>query len=201
MNAKNEKSTDEIIALKILDELAEDSDITQRTLSEKLGIALGLVNTYIKHFVKKGYIRITQFPKARYKYLLTPEGIAEKSRLVYKHLSYYNNLFKTVREDSLKLFKKLEKKGVKELVFCGVDEAAEISYLSLKETNIKLVDVYDFDFKKRFLDMKVKSIEDIDKDVINYIFISTLKNKKIIFEKLVEKGIKQDKIIYLGALD
>lgn len=110
MNAKNEKSTDEIIALKILDELAEDSDITQRTLSEKLGIALGLVNTYIKHFVKKGYIRITQFPKARYKYLLTPEGIAEKSRLVYKHLSYYNNLFKTVREDSLKLFKKLEKK-------------------------------------------------------------------------------------------
>lgn len=201
MNAKNEKSTDEIIALKILDELAEDSDITQRTLSEKLGIALGLVNTYIKHFVKKGYIRITQFPKARYKYLLTPEGIAEKSRLVYKHLSYYNNLFKTVREDSLKLFKKLEKNGVKELVFCGVDEVAEISYLSLKETNIKLVDVYDFDFKKRFLDMKVKSIEDIDKDVINYIFISTLKNKKIIFEKLVEKGIKQDKIIYLGALD
>lgn len=87
------------------------------------------------------------------------------------------------------------------MVFCGVDEVAEISYLSLKETNIKLIDVYDFDFKKRFLDMKVKSIGDIDKDVINHIFISTLKNKKIIFEKLVEKGIKQDKIIYLGALD
>lgn len=201
MNTKYERNPDEIIALKILDELSEDSDITQRTLSEKLGIALGLVNTYIKHFVKKGYVRVTQFPRSRYKYLLTPEGIAEKSRLVYKHLSYYNNLFKTVRKDSLSLFKELEKSGVRELVFCGVDEVAEISFLSLKETYIKLIDVYDFDYTKKFLDMKVKSIENLDKDIMSYIFISTLKNKKIIFEKLVEKGIKKDKIIYLGSLD
>lgn len=201
MNIKNEKSPDELLALKILEEISEDSGVSQRALSERLGVALGLVNTYIKHLVKKGYIRASQFPRARYKYLLTPQGIAEKSRLVYKHLSYYNNLFKTVRNDSLNLFKNLEKRGIKEISFCGIDEVAEISYLSLKETNIKLIDVFDVSSDVNCLDYKVKNIKEIKNLSERHIYISSLKKKREIYGILIDMGIAQSNISYLGSLD
>ncbi len=200
MNKNEDRLTDEIIALKILDEIEEDSHITQRDLSKRLGIALGLVNTYIKHFVKKGYIRVTQFPQTRYTYLLTPTGISEKSRLVYKHISYYNNLFKTVRQDSLTLFKKLKKEGVREIAFCGVDEVAEISYLSLKEVGIKLLAVYDTEQKGKFLDYQIENINKIKPNINTRIYISSLKKKKEIYNSLISFGIKSDNISYLGTL-
>lgn len=200
MNKNEDRLTDEIIALKILDEIEEDSHITQRDLSKRLGIALGLVNTYIKHFVKKGYIRVTQFPQTRYTYLLTPTGISEKSRLVYKHISYYNNLFNTVRQDSLTLFKKLKKEGVREIAFCGVDEVAEISYLSLKEVGIKLLAVYDTEQKGKFLDYQIENINKIKSNINTRIYISSLKKKKEIYDSLISFGIKSDNISYLGTL-
>lgn len=200
MNGK--ERVDEIVVLQLLEEIEHNNNVSQRSLSNKLGIALGLVNTYIKHLVKKGYIRIANYPKSRYKYLLTLEGISEKSRLVYKHLSYYNNLFKTVRQDSLKVFKKLEEKGVKEIVFCGVDEVAEISYLSLKETNIKLLGVFDINtVERRFLDFKVLDIVNIKDYTYTDIYISSLKRKKDLFCKLLELGVKTEKISYIGELN
>ncbi len=56
------------ILLRILDEISRESSITQRTLSGKLNIALGLVNTYIKRLAKKGHIKITKGPMNRVKY-------------------------------------------------------------------------------------------------------------------------------------
>ncbi len=201
MNIKNSKGSDDIVALKILDELSENDSLSQRALSERLGIALGLVNTYIKNLVKKGYIRVAQFPRARYKYLLTPKGISEKSRLVYKHISYYNNLFKTVRQDSLKLFKKLEKLGIKEINFCGVDEVAEISYLSLKETSIRLKAVYEIDGKYNFLEYSVNPLKDIKTEKDSFFYISSLKRKKDMFQKLIKQGVPTQNISFLGELD
>ncbi len=42
-------------SLQILDELSNNDSLTQRELSSSLGIALGLVNSYIKNLIKKGY--------------------------------------------------------------------------------------------------------------------------------------------------
>ncbi len=201
MNENHEKSPDELITLKIIDEIAEDSDLTQRALSERLGIALGLVNTYIKHLVKKGYVRIKQFPKARYKYLITNKGLAEKSRLVYKHLSYYNNFFKTVRNDTLRLFKDLEAKGCRSIAFCGLDEVAEIAFLSLRETKIGFIGFFDSEKSGDFLGFNVFKLEDIKTKVHDKIFISCNKKKKEVYNQLISFGVNKEKLIYLGEMD
>lgn len=91
----------------------------------------------------KGYVRVKNFPRNRYAYLLTPTGIAEKSRLAYQHLSYFTNLYTVARQDYLALFQSLKAEGVTEVVFCGVDEVAEIAYLSLREAGLELVAVLD----------------------------------------------------------
>lgn len=197
MNNKDEK-IDETIALKLLEEIEQNNNVSQRTLSSKLGIALGLVNTYIKLLVKKGYIRISNFPKSRYTYLLTPEGMSEKSRLVYKHLAYYNNMFKKVREDSREIFKKLSLKGIKKIAFVGVDEFAEIVFLSLMEADLTLVGVYDDAFVgKMFLKNEVGALNKLGECNLDVILITSLKRKQELYDSLMKLDIKKDKIISL----
>lgn len=139
----NEKSLDSYRSFLLMSEIVGEEPLSQREISRRLGIAVGLVNSYLKNLVSKGYVRVKNFPSNRYAYLLTPLGIAEKSRLAYQHLSYFTGLYTVARQDYLQLFRGLEAKGVREVIFCGVDEVAEIAYLSLRETSIELSLVMD----------------------------------------------------------
>ena len=71
---------DERIVLNLLNSV-DDGAQSQRRIAEELGIALGLVNAYLKRCIKKGLVKVSQAPARRYAYYLTPEGFAEKSRL------------------------------------------------------------------------------------------------------------------------
>src|SRR6266568_5526589 len=143
MNDQQEKALDSYRSFLLMTEIAQAEPLSQRELAKRLGIAVGLVNSYLKNLVAKGYVRIKAFPRNRYSYLLTPQGIAEKSRLAYQHLSYFTSLYTVARQDYLELFRALEAAGVRRVVFCGVDEVAEIAFLSLKETGIELAAVLD----------------------------------------------------------
>src|SRR5512140_3113476 len=143
MNDESGKTPDTYRSFLLMEEIAREEPVTQRELSRRLDIALGLVNSYLKNLVAKGYVRIKAFPKNRYAYILTPQGIAEKSRLTYQHLSYFTNLYRIARQDYAALFRSLAAAGVHRVSFCGVDEVAEIAYLSLQETGIELAAVMD----------------------------------------------------------
>ena len=143
MNDNSEKSLESYRSLLLLSEITGEEPLSQRELSRRLGIAVGLVNSYLKNLVAKGFVRVKNFPSNRYAYLLTPQGLAEKSRLAYQHLSYFTSLYTVARQDYLDLFRRLEAAGVREVAFCGVDEVAEVAYLSLQETGLKLVAVMD----------------------------------------------------------
>ena len=149
----NNKSTDQesFRTLQLMTELEEGSTVSQRELAGRLGVAVGLVNSYLKNFVSKGYVRVKNYPRNRYAYLLTPKGFAEKSRLALQHLNYFTNLYTTTRQEYLELFRQLKADGVVEVVFCGVDEVAEIAYMSLQEAGLKLSAVIDESSERREL--------------------------------------------------
>jgi len=138
MNKDDEKVLDTYRSFLLLSEISGSDQLSQRELSRRLGIALGLVNSYLKNLVAKGFVRVTSFPKNRYAYLLTPSGFAEKSRLAYQHLSYFTGLYTVTRQDYLKLFRKIALDGAKGVAFCGIDEVAEVAYLSLMEVGMEL---------------------------------------------------------------
>jgi len=73
----------DIRTLKILEQVDNGKTPSQRDLAGELNISLGLVNSFIKRLVKKGFVKIRTVPKKRLKYILTPHGAAEKSRLTY----------------------------------------------------------------------------------------------------------------------
>jgi predicted transcriptional regulator len=105
----------------ILDELSNNDALTQRDLSKRMGIALGLVNSYIKNLMAKGYITVRNIPSKRYAYYLTPKGFAEKSRLAYDLLHDYTRIYREAKNNYRQLFFELERLGVKRIVFAGAD--------------------------------------------------------------------------------
>jgi DNA-binding MarR family transcriptional regulator len=182
-------------SLQILDELSNNDSLTQRDLSGRLGIALGLVNTYIKNLVKKGYITVKTIPPKRYAYYLTPKGFTEKTRLTYHLLQDYTRIYREARSSVKKLFQVMEREGTKRVVFAGADEVAEIAYMSLQETGMGLAGVVDEEraggtfFGKSILPMS--AIQAMQHDCI--VVTSYLYRDKV-YSELLNMGINKDSI-------
>jgi predicted transcriptional regulator len=85
-----DKTSERVILLGLLDAV-ERGDVTQRSLSRELGIAVGLVNAYVKRCMNKGLIKVQQIPPRRYGYYLTPKGFVEKSQLVASYFVHSCN--------------------------------------------------------------------------------------------------------------
>ena len=73
----------------ILEELEKNSEITQRDLSEKTGLSLGMVNILLKKFIKKGFVKIERLNSKSFRYILTPEGFKEKSKKTIEYMKIY----------------------------------------------------------------------------------------------------------------
>lgn len=202
MNEPRNGTIDNFKAFQLLSEVADELPVSQRELAHRLGIALGLVNSYIKNFVAKGYIRIKNYPQNRYAYLLTPQGIAEKSRLAYQHLSYFTSLYTVARQDYLDLFRRLEDAGVREVVFCGVDEVAEVAYLSLKETGLELLVVMD-DGRQGdlFFGLPVVALAEGVREMRAPLVISSLKRRDELTQVLHGLGVAVGRIFVAGATE
>ncbi len=191
----NEKTLDSYRSFLLLSEIVGEEPLSQREISKRLGIAVGLVNSYLKNLIAKGYVRVKNFPSNRYAYLLTPQGIAEKSRLAYQHISYFTNLYTLARQDFLELFRTLEARGVRQVIFCGVDEVAEIAYLSLRETKIELAAVFDdVGAGEKFFGITVQSLACLDKSETMPIVISSLKGRTELHNSLCCQGTMLNRI-------
>ena len=66
--------------LELMSRIERDPAISQRALASELGIALGLMNAYLKRCVKKGWIKVGHASASRLAYSLTPQGFVEKRR-------------------------------------------------------------------------------------------------------------------------
>lgn len=200
MNGDDEKILDTYRSFLLLSEISVEQQLSQRELAKRLGIALGLVNSYLKNLVSKGFIRVNNFPKNRYSYLLTPTGFAEKSRLAYQHLSYFSGLYTVARQDYLKLFRRLAAEGVKGVAFCGVDEVAEIAYLSLKETGLELDFAMDPDIAgSKFFEKQVVAPTPELLSRSRRIIITSLKRGDALRDELVQAGVDPAMIYQAGS--
>lgn len=198
---EEEKTLDTYRALLLMAEIGKEESLSQRELAKRVGIALGLVNSYLKNLVAKGFVRVKNFPKNRYSYLLTPKGVAEKSRLAYQHLGYFTSLYTIARQDYVKLFKALAASGVEKVVFCGVDEVTEIAWFSLQGTGIELVFAMDDDRAgETFFDRPVMTMA---KGLLagHYrIVITSLKKEEMLREQLLRLGVPPEMIHSIGGV-
>jgi DNA-binding MarR family transcriptional regulator len=189
----------DIRTLKILEKVDNDVVPSQRDLARDLNISLGLVNSFIKRLVKKGYFKARQIPKNRMRYYLTPQGASEKTRLTYEYIQHSYNFYKEARQKLRDLYSGLEKQGVSRIVFYGAGDLAEIAYLSLQETNIELVAVFDDEKNgNRFMRYTVGHPDQMVPLTFDKILITSLNSKEYIYQKIADLGLSSESVVQIS---
>jgi DNA-binding MarR family transcriptional regulator len=191
--------------LEILAAIGEDNALSQRALSERLGVALGLTNLYLKRLVTKGYVKVTEFSdkpaaRKRLRYLLTPKGLAEKTRLTYAYmdrsLAQYRLARQTLRT-ALSTLTPASDGGVKRLALYGTGEAAELAYLTLKEFGLEPIGVFSTAPGGTFLGMPVRDCRELTGDDFDAVVVATFDRPKNHVPPLEALGIPAEKLLTL----
>lgn len=131
------------IILGLLESIERGRAHSQRHLADELGIALGLVNAYLKRCAKKGLLKVRQAPARRYAYYLTPQGFAEKSRLTVEYLSHSFSFFRRAKSDCADVLQSARAMGFDRLALAGVSDVAEIAIICALQTGTEIVGVVD----------------------------------------------------------
>src|SRR6266545_2692541 len=184
--------------LKLLNEVEQDASVTQRSLANKLGVALGLANLYLKRLAHKGYIKITTIPSHRIKYLLTPQGMAEKSRLTYAYMQYSLSYYREMRQRIKQVLTHLSHAGAKRIVIYGTGELAELTYLTLREMDLMLVGFVDGKEGQTFLSYPVWPVEALSGWTYDAVLVAEIEDTKKIQARMIRAGVPKGKIVTLG---
>jgi len=139
---ENEAGDDRIL-LGLLESVERDGGQSQRRIASDLGIALGLVNAYLKRCVKKGLVKVSEAPARRYAYYLTPQGFAEKSRLTVEYLTSSLSLFRRARSDCGEVFALARSRGISRVVVAGISDLTEIARICALDSGVDIVAVLD----------------------------------------------------------
>ncbi len=137
----------EIRELSLLQELEKNPIVSQRELSNKFGIALGLTNACLKRMVRRGWIQIRGLNHHKIGYFLTPNGFAEKSKLTLHLISWTIQHYSTLKSIIGEKLLEMQNKGVERIVFYGVSDEMEIAYVTLQGLNLKLIGIVEDDEK------------------------------------------------------
>jgi DNA-binding MarR family transcriptional regulator len=125
---------------RILDHIADNPDTTQADLAIQLDVAVGSVNWYIKRLVNKGYIKVKQMERRRLRYLLTPQGVAEKARLTREFMQASLHWYRVTRADSQMYLDKVKAAGFDTVSIAGDGDLAEIIALTCLERQVTVAD-------------------------------------------------------------
>jgi len=134
---------EEALTLEILNAIEARSDVTQRHLADRLGVALGLANSYLKRCVRKGLVKITQAPANRYLYYLTPHGFAEKSRLTGQYLSASFDFYRRAGASMERALAECQARGAQRVLFAGVSELAEVAVIRGHDFALEIIGTYE----------------------------------------------------------
>jgi DNA-binding Lrp family transcriptional regulator len=183
--------------LRVLEAVAADGRTTQRRLSDQLGIALGLTNLYLKRLARKGFIKCVNMRANRVRYLITPTGIAEKTRLTYEFMEYSLQLYRESRNHLRVMLEPCAASPRIKVAIFGTGEAAELAYLCLKELGVEPVAVFETQGGSKLFDMPVRPIGDHATVPFDTMIVATLEDPAKQRMVLEQNGIGRERLLLL----
>src|SRR5579863_1253012 len=190
----------ERIVLGLLSSVETDGARSQRHIAAELGIALGLVNAYLKRCVKKGLVKVGDAPARRYAYYLTPQGFAEKSRLTVQYLSDSFSFFRKAKGDCTHIFEEAAARGFKRLVLAGKSDLAEIAILCAVDAGATVTAIVDPRSEvNRFVGLEVFGAYSDLKDGFDAIMVTDVARAQASYEQAME-AIGADRVLVPALL-
>lgn len=124
--------------LTILEHIEIEPDTTQASLAEKLGVAVGTINWHLKRLIAKGYVKVKRAERKKLRYIITPEGIALRARLLVDFIQSSMELYRLVRGRSHQAINTIKEKGYSSAMVEGEGDVAEILKLTCLEQGIEI---------------------------------------------------------------
>lgn len=122
----------------LLDEIAKDSMVTQANLSQRLGIAVGSVNWYIKRLINRGWVKVSHLDRTRLQYDLTPEGMTVFTERAMQYAKDSLKVYKAFRQKAKAVIATLREDGITHVYLDGNDDIMDILRLTCLESEIDL---------------------------------------------------------------
>ncbi len=191
--------------LNTLLEIKQNPSLSQRSLSLKLNISLGLTNAILQNLIHRGWVKAKKMTGRKILYLITPQGMARATNLIYDRFRETQNYYQYTKELFTSYLTDLYQRGKRMAVIYGTNQLAEITYLSILDTPLKLHSILSDDpSKKKFLGHDVLTLSDFAQKIPqepvseNLILFCTTDKEKLSKEISKHKNIKNNlQIIYI----
>jgi DNA-binding MarR family transcriptional regulator len=189
-------------------EIKDNPSLTQRSLAHRLNISLGLTNAILQNLIHRGWVKAQKITGRKILYLITPKGMVQATNFIYDRVRETQQYYQYAKDLLATHFTNLYDKGARKTVIYGTGQLAEIAYLSLLDSPLKLHSILTDDpSKKKFLSHEVLTLPDFSQKISeipnpeNLIILSTVsqeENKILITEIKKYKNLsKKIKIINL----
>lgn len=188
----------DVKTLQILEAIADNDGVSQRSLAQKLDVSLGLVNSFVKHLTAKGFFRAKALPKDRVRYILTPEGAAEKTRLAYDYIKYSFDLYKKSYGIIHDMLHSLASKGDKIVALYGVGVISEMIFQEVSKLGIEVAAVVDDANRgKLFYGKTAIGLNEVKDVKFDRIIVTVCDNQQYSIESLLKARVSEDLIVTL----
>jgi len=145
-----EQPNSELVELLIV-ELQRGSNVSQRALARRLGVAVGTVNRLLAEMVAAGYVQVFNRGVRPFAYKVTNDGERYRRRLSLEQYSSVLGRLRRLEERIRSTLGELNKRGVKRVVFYGAGEVMEATYPVAREVGLDVIGVVDDDTSKQGL--------------------------------------------------
>lgn len=186
----------------VLDLIEYNENITQRELAKLASVSVSMINTYLNNFEEKGYIIKDIISPKNIKYKITSKGIERKRYLNIGYLSSSYKIYLDAKKEVSKFIKNIINQGYKDVIFYGAGEVSDIILQTIKDDknlNINVLGVIDDDTNKQntYIINHLISLKELIKQTKHdAIIIASYTNQKIMYDKLIKMGYKEEKILY-----
>ncbi|MFN3308427.1 MAG: winged helix-turn-helix transcriptional regulator [Anaerolineales bacterium] len=133
-----EAQTDAAREMLLLEKIEDDPDVTQASLADLLGVAVGTVNWHLRRLIEKGYVKVKRAQRRKLRYIITPEGIAFRARLTINYIEQSMRLYRRTRQRVQELLAEVKQAGYRSVRIDGQGDIAEICRLTCLEQGITI---------------------------------------------------------------
>ena len=150
-------------------EIKENPSLSQRSLAHKLNISLGLTNSILQNLIHRGWVKAKKMTGRKILYLITPKGMVQATNFIYDRVRETQHYYQYAKDLLTTYFANLYDKEARKAVIYGTGQLAEITYLSILDSPLKLHSILSDDPpslspstppKKKFLGHEILTLSD-----------------------------------------
>jgi DNA-binding MarR family transcriptional regulator len=126
--------------MSLLEQIEQDPNITQASLADQLGVAVGTVNWHLKRLIAKGYVKVKRAERRKLRYIITPEGIAHRAHLTVDYIEQSMLMYRNIRQRTRELLGEARRLGYNRVYIQGTGDIVDICRLTCLEMNFQVED-------------------------------------------------------------